>query len=110
MRMILLSFRFLKREKERKHWVHPILRYREAGEFLLIKAQRDYQSLFKVYFRMSMAQFDAFLAILESHIKKKTTHFCELSVQGSLRCFVLRDEVDELNRHSGFWRSLVRWL
>ncbi len=28
-----------------------------------------------------MAQFDA---LLEPHIKKKTTHFCELSVQGSI--------------------------
>ncbi len=28
-----------------------------------------------------------------------------------VQCFVLRDEVDELdNRHSGFWRSLLRWL
>ncbi len=28
-----------------------------------------------------------------------------------MQCFVLRDEVDELNnRHSGFWRSLLRWL
>ncbi len=31
-----------------------------------------------------MAQFDALLAILEPHIKKKTTNFCELSVQGSI--------------------------
>ncbi len=46
---------------------------------------------------MSMAQFDALLAILETHIKKKTTNFCELSVQGSLHCFVLRDEVNELD-------------
>ncbi len=30
------------------------------------------------------AQFDALLAILEPHIKKKTTNFCELSVQGSI--------------------------
>ncbi len=30
-----------------------------------------------------MAQFDALLAILEPHIKK-TTNFCELSVQGSI--------------------------
>ncbi len=43
-----------------------------------------------------MAQFDALLAILEPHIKNKTTNFCELCVQGSLQCFVLRDEVDEL--------------
>ncbi len=51
---------------------------------------------------MSVSQFDAVLAILEPHIKKKTTNFCELSVQGSVQCFVLRDEVDELdNRH--FW-------
>ncbi len=28
-----------------------------------------------------------------------------------MQCFVLRDEVDELNnRHSGFWRSRLRWL
>ncbi len=31
-----------------------------------------------------MAQFDALLAILEPHIKMKTTNFCELSVQGSI--------------------------
>ncbi len=31
-----------------------------------------------------MAQCDALLAILEPHIKRKTTDFCELSVQGSL--------------------------
>ncbi len=31
-----------------------------------------------------MAQFDDLLAILEPHIKKKTTNFCELSVQGSI--------------------------
>ncbi len=43
--------------------------------------------------------------------KKKTTNVCELSVQGSLQCFVLRDKVDELDdRQSGFWRLLVRWL
>ncbi len=33
---------------------------------------------------MSVAQFDALLAILEPHIKKKTTNFCELGVQGSI--------------------------
>ncbi len=31
-----------------------------------------------------MAQFDALLTILELHIIKKTTSFCELSVQGSV--------------------------
>ncbi len=36
-----------------------------------------------------MAQFDALLAILEPQIKKKTTNFCELSVQGSIYCTVL---------------------
>ncbi len=49
---------------------------------------------------MSASQFDALLAILEQHIKRKTTSFGELSVQGSLQCFVLRDKVDEFdNRH-----------
>ncbi len=33
---------------------------------------------------MSVAQFDALLAILEPDIKKKTTNFCELSAQGSI--------------------------
>ncbi len=33
-----------------------------------------------------MAQFDALLAILEPRIKKKTTNFCELNVQGPLQC------------------------
>ncbi len=31
----------------------------EYGEFLLIKDQRDYHGRFKVYFTMSVAQFDA---------------------------------------------------
>ncbi len=57
---------------------------------------------------MSVAQFDALLAILEQHIKKKTTDFCELSVQGSLQCSVLRDRVELDNHHSGFGYSLVR--
>ncbi len=62
-----------------------ILRYREDGALrLLIKEQRDYHGRFKVYFRMSVAQFDGLLAILEPRIKKKTTSFCELSVQGSI--------------------------
>ncbi len=48
----------------------------ERKEFpLLIKEQRDYHGRFKVYFRMSVAQFDALLAILEPHIKKKTPNF-----------------------------------
>ncbi len=81
--MILLFSRFLK--KERKYWVHPILIYREDGEFRrLIKEQRDYQGQLKVYFRMSVAQFDVLLVILEPHIKRKTTNFCELRVQGSI--------------------------
>ncbi len=55
MRIISLSSRFLKKERK-----YPILKYREDGEFrLLIKEQRDYQGRFKVYFRISVAQFDA---------------------------------------------------
>ncbi len=63
--------------------MHPILKYREEGEFLL-KEQRDYHGRFKVYFRIPVAQFDGLLAILEPHFKKKTTNFCELGVQGSI--------------------------
>ncbi len=56
-----------------------------------------------------MPRFDAMLAILEPHIKKKkTTNFRELSVQGPIQCFVLQDEVYQLVRHhSGFWCLLV---
>ncbi len=36
-----------------------------------------------------MAQFDALLAILEPHIKKKTANFCEISVQVSIAYTVL---------------------
>ncbi len=58
--MILLSSHFLKKKKERKYWVYPILKYKENGEFrLLIKDQRDYHGRFKVYFRMSVDKFDA---------------------------------------------------
>ncbi len=79
---------------------------------LLIKEQRDYPGRFKVYFRTSVAQFDALLAILEPHIKKEDHQFLWTQcARIYIQCFVLRDEVDELdNRHSGFWCSLVRWL
>ncbi len=44
----------------------------EDGEFpLLIKEQRDYHEWFKVYFRMSVAQIDALLAILEPYLKRR---------------------------------------
>ncbi|KAI7806549.1 hypothetical protein IRJ41_007875 [Triplophysa rosa] len=68
-----------KRKIKRKYWVHPVLRLRnEEGEFhLLIMELRDYPDRFKIYFRMSVAQFDALLAILKPHIKKKTTNFRE---------------------------------
>ncbi len=62
----------LKKKNKKGKWVHP-LRYRE-----------DYHGRFKVYFSMSVSQFDALLVIIEPHIKKKTTNFCELSVQGSI--------------------------
>ncbi len=58
-----------------------------------------------------MARFDALLAILEPLIKKKTADSRELSVQGPIQCFELRDEVNQLHiRHSGFCSSLVRRL
>ncbi len=61
---------------------------------------------------MSVAQFDALLAILEPHIKKEDHQFpWTQCARIYIQCFVLRDEVDELdNLHSGFWRSLLRWL
>ncbi len=56
-----------------------------------------------------MAQFDVLLVILEPHIKKKTTNFCEFSVQGSFQCCVLRDEVDELyNRQNACWMQKTK--
>ncbi len=86
---------------------------REEGEFpLLIKEQRVYHGRFKVYFRMSLARFDALLTILKSHIKKKT--ISTISVNSVCKdiyialCCETKDELD--NHHSGFWRSLVQWL
>jgi len=58
-----------KRKRKRKYWVHPILKLRrEEGEFHLIKELRDYPESFKVYFWMSVAQFDALLAILAQSV------------------------------------------
>ncbi len=52
--VVLSLLKKKRKKKERKYWVHPILKYREDGEFpLLIKEQRDYHGRFKVYFRMS---------------------------------------------------------
>ncbi len=53
-------------------------------DFVVLSLLKTYHKRFKVYFRTSVAQFDVLLAILEPHIKKKTTNFCELSVQGSI--------------------------
>ncbi len=45
------------------------------------------------------------------YITKKTTNFLELSVQGSVQCFELLNEDNQLVKcHSRFWSSLVRWL
>ncbi len=74
-----LSSHFLKKKKKKGN-IGPI----RMESSLLIKEKRDYPGRFKVYFRTSVAQFDALLVILEPHIKKKTTNFCELSVQGSI--------------------------
>ncbi len=80
----------VKKKKERKYWVHPILKYREDGEFrLLIKDQRDYHGRFKVYFRMSVAQFD--VSDTRATLKRRPP------ISVSSVCLVLRDEVDELD-------------
>jgi len=107
--LVVLSL-LKKRKRKKKYWVHPIPRlHREEGEFHLIKELRDYPECFKVYFRMSVAQFWCFatgticLYILSLCIP----HFICHTVL--LLCAV--DDVDELVRwHSGFWRSLVWWL
>ncbi len=75
MRIISLSSRFLKKERK-----YPILKYREDGELRnsgIIKGDSKFTSGYQWLSLM--------LAILEPHIKKKkTTNFCELSVQGSI--------------------------
>ncbi len=65
--LVVLSL--LKKERN-----YPILKYREDR----------ISGIIKVYFTMSVAQFNALLAILEPRIKEKTTSFCELSVQRSV--------------------------
>ncbi len=72
-----------------EYWVHPILRYREDRVPLLIKEQR-----------------------IITGDSKFTSGYQWLSLmlsdtRATLQCFVLRDEVDELdNRYSGFWVRL----
>ncbi len=51
-----------------------------------------------------MAQFDALLAILEPHIKNKTISVNSVCNECAVFFFLLD------NRHSGFWRSLRRWI
>ncbi len=74
-----VALSLIEKRRKRKYCVcvHPILKLRrEEGEFL-IKELRIYPERFKIYLRMSVGQFDALLAILEPHIKNKTTNFRE---------------------------------
>ncbi len=66
-------------KKKKKTRVHSILRTRqEQGQFhLLMKKLRHSPNSFRVYFRMSVVQFDTLLILLELHTKKKNTSFCE---------------------------------
>ncbi len=90
--------------KKRKYWVHPILRWRGKSSTSLrscgmIRWLSSLQDVRGSVWCFATDTVDTF--------KKKS----ELGVQGSLQCVVLRDEVDQLvKRHSGFWRSLIRWL
>ncbi len=79
LRMILSSSCFLK-EKKKKGNIGSIQSWDIDRREFLIKEQRDYQGRFKVYFRMSVAQFDDLPAILKPLIKNKTTNFCELYI------------------------------
>lgn len=74
---MIFALSLIEKRRKRKYYVHPILKLRrEEGEFL-IKELRIYPERFKIYLRMSVGQFDALLAILEPHIKNKTTNFRE---------------------------------
>ncbi len=82
--MILLSL--LEKKKKRKEALGPSNpKYREDGEFhLLIKEQRYYHGDSVRKFTSGFQWLSLMLAIMETHIKKKTTKFCELSVLGSI--------------------------
>jgi len=102
--LVVLSL--LKKTKRKwKYWVHPILRLRrEEGEFHFIKELRDYPERFKVYFRMSVPQFDALLVIL-AHSIFIFCLFPYVVCHTVLLQFAV-DDVDQLVRwHWGFWRS-----
>ncbi len=66
-------------KRKQKHPVHLILKTREEqGDLhLLVRELRKYRDRFQVCFRMSAVQFDPLLAIVEPHIKKKTTNLCK---------------------------------
>ncbi len=105
--MILLFSCFLKKEKERKYWVHPILKYREDGEGAA-GLSRAIQSLLQ---DVSVSVW-CFASDTRATYEKEDHQFLWTQcARIYIQCFVLWDEVDELdNRHSGFWRSLLRWL
>ena len=65
------------RPKKRRFWVHPLLERREQhGEFhQLIQELKLYHDRFRQYFRMSLAEFEALLAILGPDLMKQHTNY-----------------------------------
>ncbi|KAL2096763.1 hypothetical protein ACEWY4_005970 [Coilia grayii] len=69
----------LDKKRKRKFWVHPLLeRRRPQGEFhQLIQELKLYHDRFRQYFRMSVAEFEALLAVLGPHLRRQHTNYRE---------------------------------
>ncbi|KAL2099475.1 hypothetical protein ACEWY4_003869 [Coilia grayii] len=69
----------LDKKRKRKFWVHPLLeRRRQQGEFhQLIQELKLYHDRFRQYFRMSVAEFEALLAVLGPHLRRQHTNYRE---------------------------------
>jgi len=63
------------KKEKRRHWVHPIWKFRDTeGEFAtLYRGLVDHELKFYEYFRMSQNAFCDLLTKVEKYIKKKDT-------------------------------------
>ncbi|XP_068122176.1 uncharacterized protein [Hyperolius riggenbachi] len=75
--MILMSLVLRRRGRQRRFWVHPLLKDRpKKGQFwMLYRDLRQHPDKFFGYARMSIGSFDRLLSLLEADLKKKDTKF-----------------------------------
>lgn len=71
-----LVYLYLKTQKNRKHWVHPINSERHtSGHYVqLYKKLRQDPVQFFNYFRMNISSFDELLSYIECDIQRQNTN------------------------------------